>query len=156
MIQQTWAGPVNAWRILPGVVLSLALLPGTVTETSAANCIDQVRKIAVDYNLTIDPPNASTVITPGELAESGGVIEPPRVGDHAVVDPNMPNSGMPTVPDIARTDQTGSGRQTLSGQDRLVLQGILNSARSEARRGDTAGCFDRLGKAQQFLRKRSG
>ena len=128
----------------------------TATITSAANCMDQVRIIAHDFNLDIDPPDAGTVITPEDMAQSGGVIEPPSVGDQAVREPPVPNSAMPTTPELPPIGQAGVGPLNLNPGDRLLLEGILTSARAEAGRGDVDGCFRRLQIAQQLIRNRSG
>ncbi len=94
--------------------ISLIALSISANNASASNCIDEVQRIAHDYALAINPPDAGTVITPEELARSGGVIEPPAVGDPAVTEPPMPGSAMPTTPELPSSGQAGARSQSLN------------------------------------------
>ncbi len=156
MTHHTCPGKPAGRRLARAFAISVIAICLTPASASAANCIDQVRMIADDFKLVIDPPDAGSVITPEDLAQSGGVIEPPAVGDPAVREPPAPNSNMPTTPELPPTGQADVGPLDLSPGDRLLLEGILTAARAEARRGDVDGCFRRLQKAQQLIRNRSG
>lgn len=156
MTERTYLSKPILHRVCRAFVTSVFAMSLTTIPASAASCIDQVRDIAHDFKLDIDPPDAGSVITPEDLAQSGGVIEPPSVGDPALIEPPTPNSAMPTTPKLPPTGQAGVGPLNLSPGDRLLLEGILTSARAEARRGDVDGCFRRLQKAQELIRDRGG
>lgn len=155
MTRHTCPGKPAGRRLARTFAIGIVAICLNPASASAANCIDQVRILADGLKLVIDPPDAGSVITPEDLAQSGGVIEPPAVGDPAVREPPAPNSGMPTTPEVPPTGQAGAGPLNFSPGDRLLLEGILTSARAEAGRGDVDGCFRRLQKAQQLIRNRS-
>lgn len=90
-----------------------------------------------------------------KLSQSGGVLSPPAVGDHAVIDP--PRTGnMPTAPRVAPSPGAGAGSSadspTGSTQDRAAqraqMESLVTAARAAAERGDEAQCMDSLSKAQ--------
>jgi hypothetical protein len=100
--------------------------------------------------------------TPGEgprrLGKSGGLIEPPKVDDPAVIEPRGGvRYGMPTVPELspnASPPMPNGTAATLNAQDRAILESLLVAARAEGERGDEDGCFRKLRKARQFLEDR--
>ena len=131
----------------------------SATPATAAACLDEVRALADDYALSIDPPDMAGQTPPGtltdELARSGGVIEPPPTGDRAVIEPPQTGSAMPTVPDVApdAPAQEGAGPVDLSPPDKVILESVLQAARAEAERGQEAGCFERLKEARALLQR---
>jgi hypothetical protein len=122
----------------------------SATPATAAACLGEVRALADDYALSIDPPDMAAQTSPetltDELARSGGVIEPPATGDRAVIEPPETGSDMPTVPDVAPDEppREGEGPVDLSPPDKVILESVLQAARAEAERGEEAGCFERL------------
>lgn len=135
-----------------------ALLLGA--SAAYAACLDQVRELAQSQRLDADPPKAmpgSGDVTSRDLAESGGVIQPPPTSDRSVIAPPVPSADrMPTLPDVTpRAESAGpaASRETAQGQavERASLQALLIAARSQAERGEEAQCLERLDKARQLL-----
>jgi len=117
---------------------------------AAQACLDQVRALASTYALTIDPPG------PVDTGRPGGVIEPPRTNDPAVIKPGSDqHSAMPTLPDVTPgTPKPGAGAATpLTPSDRTALEAILIAARDHANRGREEACLERLAKANEFIRR---
>lgn len=154
-------GGVCLRRALPGA-MALALIVLSAAPVRAGSCLDQVNELAAAHELTVDPPNV-TRREPGEgprdLGKSGGVIEPPKIDDPAVIKPPPGvQYGMPTMPDVkpnapSATPPNGT-KQGLNAQDIAILESILVAARDEAQRGEEAGCFRKLQMAQEFLKDR--
>jgi hypothetical protein len=131
------------------------------TVAVAETCLEQTQRLAMEFNLSIDPPEARPgrdPVTSEDLAESGGVIEPPPARDEAVIEaPERAQNGMPTVPDIppdAAPPQDGP--DALDPSARVTLQSILTAARAEAKRGREADCFARLSKAKAYIQRQRG
>lgn len=135
-------------------VLGIFVLGVSATPASAETCLEQVRRLARDHNLSIDPPNIASKQAPGslssrDLGQSGGLIEPPPTPDTSVIEPpGGVRYPMPTVPDI-------TPGKPLSPSDLAILESILIAARAEAERGQETDCFERLGKARQFIQQQS-
>lgn len=149
-------------RIAPFVSATLAVGLFALPPAQAGSCLEQVNSAAEAHHLSVEPPDARPAgpgVTSGDLSKSGGVIEPPKVGDPAVVEPpGGVRYGMPTVPDVTsdapRARMNGTS-DTLSAQDVAILESILVAARADAQRGDEAGCFKKMRKAQDFLESRT-
>jgi hypothetical protein len=123
----------------------------------ADTCLDGVRQVAEAHGLSADPPEvapgeAEGALEPGELAESGGVVEPPAVGDPIALDPpDDTEYPMSTAPAIESPNANG-----LSAGDRAFLESILVAARAEAEAGRERDCFERLREARAFVAKNGG
>lgn len=140
----------------------LALWPGMA---AADSCLDQVRELARNQNISTDPPTASPdkapSVTSRELGRSGGVIEPPATSDHSVIaPPATTDNRMPTMPDVTQKPGTPPSPQAArdearkeSAADRTALQAVLVAARAEAERGQEANCLDGLKKARELLER---
>jgi hypothetical protein len=133
------------------------------SPAAAGSCLEEVNALAAAEHLAVDPPNAKGAPpTPGEgpedLAKSGGVIEPPKVDDPAVIDPpGGVRYGMPTMPDVPSNAPPPGANGTgtpLSPQDTAILETFLVAARAEAKRGNEADCFRKLDLAKQYLAER--
>lgn len=115
--------------------------------------------MAAEHGIAVDPPNApkggaGDGVTSKELSRSGGVIEPPKVNDPAVIEPpGGVRYGMPTMPDGGGNTPRGRAVSRLGPEKRALLESILVSARSEALRGDEADCYRQFQKAQDFAGK---
>ena len=135
---------------------------------SAAGCLDEARSLADRYHLSSDPPTASTDKAPGtvpgavrsgDLARSGGVIEPPPSPDNAVITPpRTAHDAMPTVPDVKDAapknvppNDAPAGAGKLGAAETTALQALLVAARAQAERGAEAECRDRLREARELV-----
>lgn len=149
---------IRNWKLQLGSIAAASVIAATTaTVAEASNCVDQVNRIADAHNLTIALPEAGAPVEPGDLAHSQGVIAPPETGDPAVIEPpETPGSRMPTTPDLSGNAETDTGAGVLSSADRLLLEGILISARAEAESGDIERCFERLRKARSLIAERTG
>lgn len=137
----------------------------------AAGCIDEVRSLSQRYHVSSDPPTApadksppTATVRPGDLARSGGVIEPPPSPDKAVITPpRSAHDAMPTVPDVKDTPpksappdsppSTGATTDTgkLDAAQTTALQAVLVAARDQAQRGAETECRDRLREARELI-----
>ena len=152
-------------RFFAGTAILATLAFGmSATPVSAETCMEEVQRLADVYGLVVDPPDIPSAqsqdpLTSQDLAESGGLIEPPPTGDRLVIEP--PDSAtprMPTVPDITPGSPPADkvGANALTPTDVAILQSMLIAARGEAERGQEADCFERLQKAQKFVARQSG
>jgi hypothetical protein len=159
----------SVWAAVPAAV-ALGLFVTSPSPAAAGSCAAQVDAMAAAHHLTVDPPNAKGMPpTPGEgprrLGKSGGVIEPPKVDDPAVIAPRdiEPGDrgvryGMPTMPELspnASPAMPNGTTTTLNAQDRAILESLLVAARARAEQGDEAACFRKLEMAQAFLEDRT-
>ncbi len=136
-------------------VASLMLLPD---QAFGDNCLDRVEQMAAAYGTSTEPPTIppgemKKPVSPDDLAQSGGVVEPPATSDRSVITPPRAHSGMPTMPDVTRpqpSDKT-SRAQRLDPADMSTLQALLVAARAQAQRGMEAECLDGLRKAEQLV-----
>jgi hypothetical protein len=142
-------------------VLAMALLVLGSAAAMADACLDDVRRLGDTYGLAIDPPDAPSKDQPRppsskDLAQSGGVVEPPATPDASVITPPRDtDSRMPTAPKVApETKKQGSAVPSgPSAADRSTLQALLVAARDQARRGREDDCRESLQKARQLLRE---
>jgi hypothetical protein len=122
---------------------------GPVTPAAAETCLARVLALAARYNVATDPPTAGprgSDVTARDLARSGGVIEPERLGDGTVLAPPRDKTyGMPTLPDVTRHD--------LPGADLTALQAVLVAARAQAERANEAGCWAALAKVSTIIER---
>jgi len=142
--------PNAAWRVVGFTATCLAVLAIGTDGAAAQSCHEQVLRIAKAHDLSTDPPTVpkggNKDVTPRDLADSGGVVEPPAVGDRSVISPPAgQRSPMPTMPDVA-PDKTQAANRT-------TLQAILVAARAEAERNNEAGCREGLARAAQVLER---
>ncbi|HEY6715391.1 MAG TPA: hypothetical protein VI232_03530 [Reyranella sp.] len=143
------------------ILLAPVLMVAAVDAARAAGCLDEVRSLADRYHLSSAPPTAPadkapTTVRPGDLARSGGVIEPPPSPDRAVITPpRSAHDAMPTVPDVKDAPHNNApvdaGR--LGAAETTTLQAILVAARAQAERGAEAECRDRLREARELIER---
>jgi hypothetical protein len=144
-------------KSLKMAIVLLVLSPGVAV---AETCLDEVRRLGDTYGLAVDPPDAPSKDQPRapssrELAQSGGVIEPPPTPDASVISPPRDaDSRMPTTPKVAPEPkkQGGASPNGLSAADLSMLQSTLVAARDQARRGREDDCRESLQKARRLLR----
>lgn len=147
------------------LTVSLTLVAAMAGTASAQACIDRVRDLGERHGIVTDPPTLSpdgsapgskSGVSTRDLGLSGGVVEPPRVQDRAVIAP-PPGVGaaMPTLPDVTPSPPSRAGGEetaTARAVDRTTLQALLMAARAEAERGNEQGCLEGLAKAQRLDR----
>ncbi|WP_395714809.1 hypothetical protein [Reyranella sp.] len=144
-------GQANAmWHVVGLTATCLASLAIGTDGAVAESCREQVLRIAKAHDLATDPPTVprkgNKDVTPRDLAESGGVVEPPAVEDKSVISPPIgQRSPMPTMPDVVPDKPQAANRTT--------LQAILVAARAEAERNNEAGCREGLARAAQILER---
>ena len=144
-------------KSLKMAIVLLVLSPGAAM---AETCLAEVQRIGDTYGLDIDPPDAPSKTqprapTPKDLAQSGGVVEPPPTPDASVISPPRDaDSRMPTAPKVAPDSKKpgGASPNGLSATDLTMLQSILVAARDQARRGREDDCRESLQKARRLLR----
>jgi len=106
----------------------------------AETCLDEARRLGDTYGLAIDPPDAPSKDQPRapssrDLAQSGGVVEPPPTPDASVISPpRNTDSHMPTAPKVAPDSkrQGGASPNGLSAADLSMLHSILVAAHDQA------------------------
>ncbi len=111
------------------------------------------------YRLAVDPPDAPSKDQPRapsskELAQSGGVIEPPLTRDASVISPPRDTDPrMPTAPKVTPDSKKpeGASPSGLNASDLSMLQSILVAARDQARRDREDDCRESLQKARRLL-----
>jgi hypothetical protein len=143
------------------LLLAPVLMVAAADAASAAGCLDEARSLADRYHVSSDPPTvpadkAPTMVRPGDLARSGGVIEPPPSPDKAVITPpRSAHDAMPTVPDVKDTPQKSAPAEagTLGAAETTALQALLVAARAQAERGADAECRDRLREARELIER---
>lgn len=153
-------GRIKALAVAAALVAALALLPD---QAAGENCLERVQELAATYGTPTDPPTIPPgelrkPVTPEDLAQSGGVVEPPATPDRSVITPPRDHSGMPTMPDVVtpapKGPPKGKNGQTLDPAEASTLQALLVAARAQAERGMEAECLDGLRKAEQFVARR--
>lgn len=141
--------PGNPWRQAAAAATCLAALAIEVDDAAAETCLEQVLRVAKTHDISTDPPTVprqgNKDVTTRDLAESGGVVEPPAVRDQSVISPPAQRSPMPTLPDVA-PDKTQAANRT-------ALQAILVAARAEAERNNVSGCREALARAAKVLER---
>lgn len=142
--------PNAIWRVVGFAATCLAVLAIGTDGAAADSCRDEVLRIAKAHDLSTDPPtvpkDGNRNVTPRDLADSGGVVEPPAVQDKSVISPPAgQRSPMPTLPDVVPDKPQAANR--------TALQAILVAARAEAERNNEAGCREGLARATQILER---
>lgn len=160
----------------------LAALPAAAQQTCGA----MVEQFAADHSLSTEPPPTAAPAAPGSagssargdestgsgaasserLAQSGGLITPPSVGDRAVIDPpGAGASNMPTAPAVrpdAGPDGTPGGGSGGAGDTmgraarNAQLESLITAARAAAKDGDETRCMGSLTEAQRLSRTAPG
>jgi hypothetical protein len=157
---KTKPAPTGRKGALQSPALAMVLLVLGSGAAMADACLDDVRRLGDTYGLAIDPPDAPSkeqqrAPSSKDLAESGGVVEPPRTPDASVITPPRDtDSRMPTAPKVA-PDSKNQGSAAPGGPsaaDRSALQALLVAARDQARRGREDDCRESLQKARRLLR----
>ncbi|MBP2304936.1 hypothetical protein GBZ48_10250 [Azospirillum melinis] len=187
----------NFTRFGPVVLVMAAGLfsaQGAAAQTDAAvqaSCGAMVDQFAADLGLSTEPPPVAVpgpgggTGTPGlsgstprdetgsgsgsdRLAQSGGMVAPPAVGDRSVVEPPAIGSNMPTAPSISPQANSrtppDSGPGGSGGGDGLMgqaarnaqVESLVTAARSAARDGDEARCMTSLNDARRLSRTAPG
>ncbi|AWK85691.1 hypothetical protein [Azospirillum thermophilum] len=104
--------------------------------------------------------NGGGSVTSDRLAQSGGLVSPPAVGDRGVIEPPSTGSTMPTAPALRpdagagpdRAPQAGGTGATMGQAARNAqLESLVTAARSAARSGDEERCMQSLGEARRLL-----
>ena len=158
---------------------------GAQTSGAQTGCAAMVEQFAANRGLSTEPPPVAIPESapPGlagstprdelgsgsgagagseELAQSGGMVAPPAVGDQAVIEPPAIGSNMPTAPSVApqaesrATPDSGpggsGGANGMMGQAarNAQLEALVTAARSAARDGDEARCMESLNDARRL------
>lgn len=157
------------------------------TKTAQASCADMVEQFAADQGLSTEPPPVAVPgtaapglsgssprgeegsgVSSGELAQSGGMVAPPAVGDKAVIEPPAIGSNMQTAPSVSPQANSrtapDSGPGGSGGGDGLMgqaarnaqLESLVTAARSAARDGDETRCMNSLNDARRLSRTAPG
>lgn len=174
----------------------LAAQAAAQTDAAAqASCGAMVDQFAADLGLSTEPPPVAVpgTGTPGlsgstprdetgsgsgsdRLAQSGGMVAPPAIGDRSVVEPPAIGSNMPTAPSIGPQGSSQAGPQANSrtapdsgpggsgGGDGLMgqaarnaqVESLVTAARSAARDGDETRCMNSLNDARRLSRTAPG
>lgn len=142
--------PGAMWRVVGFAATCLAILAIGTDGAAADTCREEVLRIAKAHDLSTDPPTVpkegNKNVTPRDLAESGGVVEPPAVQDKSVISPPAgQHSPMPTMPDVAPDKKQAANRTS--------LQAVLVAARADAERNNEAGCREGLARAARILER---
>lgn len=137
------------------LIVGLALTGLSFTTASAGTCLAEVRALAAEHGIEIDPPNApkddvGNGVTSKELSRSRGLIEPPRVNDPAAIEPREGvRYGMPTLPNQPEDGRATTANQRLDPEAQALLASVLISARSEALRDQEEDCFKAGSKSER-------
>ncbi|PWC82796.1 hypothetical protein TSH100_22770 [Azospirillum sp. TSH100] len=171
----------------------LAVQPAAAqtSGTTPAGCGAMVDQFAADMGLSTEPPpvavpgSGNGSGTPGlsgstprdelgsgsgseQLAQSGGMVAPPAVGDRSVVEPPAIGSNMPTAPSVTPQANSrsapDSGPGASGGGDGLMgqaarnaqVESLVTAARSAARDGDETRCMNSLNDARRLSRTAPG
>lgn len=152
-----------------------------------AGCAAMVEQFAADQGLSTEPPPVAVPgtaapglsgssprdeqgsgVSSGELAQSGGMVAPPSVGDQAVIQPPAIGSNMPTAPAVgpqansrAKPDSGPGGSGGVDGMmgqaaRNAQLESLVTAARSAARDGDESRCMNSLDDARRLSRTAPG
>jgi hypothetical protein len=142
--------PTTVWRVAAFAGTCLAVLAMGSDGAAAESCLEQVKSLAKVHDISTDPPTVpkqgNRNLTTRDLAESGGVVEPPAVDDRSVITPPAKEGApMPTMPDVTPDKKQAANR--------TALQAILVAARAEAERNNEAGCREGLARAAKILER---
>jgi hypothetical protein len=131
------------------------------SPAEAQDCLAEVDRLAAQYGVSTDQPEAQAgenepelAPDPGDtatedLAESGGVIEPPEQGKTVIIEPPDIGDPMATAPGV-EPDTKGGAEPALSAAERTQIQALLTEARAAGEKGDTEGCRARLREARNI------
>ncbi|WP_434614936.1 hypothetical protein [Azospirillum sp. B2RO_4] len=186
-------GPV-ALLVAAGL-LSARPAAAQTAGAAPAGCAAMVEQFAANQGLSTEPPpvavpgtaapglsgssprgEVGSGVSSGELAQSGGMVAPPAVGDQAVIEPPAIGSNMPTAPSVAPQSNSQANSQANSrtapdsgpggsgGGDGLMgqaarnaqLESLVTAARSAARDGDETRCMNSLDDARRLSRTAPG
>ena len=184
----TGLGPVAPFAlVLAAGLFSIQSAAAQTGGAAQASCADMVEQFAADQGLSTEPPPVAVPstgapglsgssprdeqgsgVSSGELAQSGGMVAPPAVGDQAVIEPPAIGSNMPTAPSVSpqansrATPDSGPGGS--GGGDGLMgqaarnaqLESLVTAARSAARDGDETRCMNSLNDARRLSRTAPG
>lgn len=181
----TRLGPVAPLALALAAGL-LAVQPANAQTSGAqTGCAAMVEQFAANRGLSTEPPPVAVPggTAPGlsgstprdeqgsgsgsgagseRLAQSGGMVAPPAVGDRSVIEPPATGSNMPTAPSVApqaesrATPDSGpggsGGANGMMGQAarNAQLEALVTAARSAARDGDEARCMESLNDARRL------
>lgn len=150
---------------LMSLMLAGAASPGLAQES----CLADVQRFADAHGLSLYQPQArpgdvdepaerrngiqpESPITSEDLAESGGVIEPPPIGSGVVIEPpERPGLPTPTAPPIEPSPEAGTGAMDRAAE-RAQVETLLQGALSAAERGDARQCQELLQQAHDIAR----
>lgn len=143
------------------IAAAAALIPGMA---AAQDCRQQVDAFAAEMGVSTDLPKAGgedgaeSGTLSDELAQSGGVIEPPQTGsDMPTLEP-PPGAGsdMPTSPEIAPDSGAGPGSPEQEAARQSQIQSLLVSARRAADAGEEQRCLTHLQEAKALAAEDAG
>ena len=146
------------YRKLSAVIGMASFMLGMLAvPTFAGTCLEQVRQLAHEHNLSIDPPNyrpgdPMREVKPRDPGKNGDIIEPKEPRDPAVIaPPDGDRYRMPTLPEVGKpkADRAENESKTLSPSEVSILETLLIAARNDAQRGEEKKCFEKLEKAQK-------
>jgi hypothetical protein len=129
------------------------LLTAWITPTVAADCLQQIDSITVEFDL----PAAQSIV--GTQSGSAYYVPPPPTDDHAPPPPQtMTPPGRPGAPRGGLGGTTEAApllpHERLSTAQRTKLQAILQQARSVEALGKEPECFELLGQAQAITKQK--
>ncbi|MDR6769807.1 hypothetical protein [Azospirillum sp. BE72] len=186
----TRLGPVAPLALAVAAGL-LAVQPATAQSGAQTGCAAMVEQFAANRGLSTEPPPVAVPdgTAPGlsgstprdeqgsgsgsgtsseELAQSGGMVAPPAVGDRSVIEPPATGSNMPTAPSVAPQANSrampdsgaggSGGANGMMGQAarNAQLEALVTAARSAARDGDEARCMESLNDARRLSQTAPG
>lgn len=156
-------------RSLPVPILALAL--ACVSQPAAAqdarSCLNEVGRLSASFPLTeqnsrqegggevagSDIPVPSANEEEQELARSGGIVSPSRIGEGTGLDrPSGPTGSRTAEGPLAREPGTRRGA-SIGNEQRQKIRGVMDEARDAGERGDGPGCVERLAQARTMLRE---
>lgn len=125
---------------------------------AAQDCLDQVEAFAAKVGATTELPPAGSgpnapqdAGKPGmdDLADSGGVIAPPKTGSEIPTFEPQPGqvAPMPTAPEIEPGMKGDASDLGARSAENAQIQSLLTAARQAAESGDNRRCLDRLQEA---------
>lgn len=147
----------------------------------AQGCSAMLEQFAADHGLTTSPPPTAApsapdsagssamtesgggAVTPDRLAQSGGLVAPPAVGDRGVIEPPATGSNMPTAPAVRPDASAGPDRAPQAGGTGATgatmgqaarnaqVESLVTAARSAARNGEEDRCMESLNQARRLL-----
>lgn len=148
------------------VAAAAALMPGAA---AAQDCRQQVDAFAAEMGVSTDLPKAGgeegtqddaaeSGSMSDELAQSGGVIEPPETGSEMPTLEPPPGAGsdMPTSPEILPDSGATPGSPEREAARQSQIQSLLVSARRAADAGEEQRCLTHLQEAKALAAEDAG